>query len=338
MTNDKPNLLVNLPSGFFGAPQLQAIFGRLESLANVRRTSHDTPEQIQDDLAWADAVIMWSWPCLDQRLLDKAPRLRFAGHLNVTQTGARACLKRGIAVSEARHGWSPAVAELALGLILTGLRKISHLHLAMRQGTETWLDFGGQATNVDPDERQLTGRSVGIVGFGRIGQRLAELLGPFHADLRAYDPYLPPGVAEKYGAKLVALPELFGSSEIVVLCAANNAGTEHLVGKKEVDALCRGAILVNVARASVVDMNALLARVEKGEIYAMLDVFEQEPLQADSPLRRLPNAFLTPHRGGGIMESLQRILGMVVDDYEAFLTGGERRYPVTEETMNSLPE
>ncbi|MBM4036244.1 MAG: hypothetical protein FJ291_31295, partial [Planctomycetes bacterium] len=165
----KCRLLVNLPSGVFRCPQLKGVFRRLGRLATLRKRSHDKPEEIAKDLVWADAVIMWAWPTLTREMLAACPRLRFAGHINLTQGIAKAELEHGLVVSEARHGWSPAVAELALGLILCGLRKISDYHAAMRAGTEHWVsDF---PVDIDPAERQLTGRAVGIVGFGGIGRR-----------------------------------------------------------------------------------------------------------------------------------------------------------------------
>ena len=331
----KTRLLVNLRPGFFECPQLRGVFRRLAAAATVRKRSHDTAEQIERDLAWADAVILWSWPVLTEELLAKAPRLRFAGHINIGQAGARAELAHGLAVSEARRGWSPAVAELALTLILGGLRRTSDYHAAMRVGQEHWVsDF---PLDVDPTERQLTRRSVGIVGFGGIGQRLAQLLAPFRCDLRAFDPFVPKAVAKRLGAKLVELDELVRASEVVVLCAANNQGTHHLLEKKQIAALSKNALLVNVGRAWLIDMAALEQRLRKGDLFAALDVFEKEPLPLDSPLRTLPNAWLTPHRAGAPMESVVRIMVWLADDFEAFLAGRKLAHALTLDMLPSLP-
>ena len=272
-----PRLLINLPRGFFQAPQLAPIFSRLSRAAKVRQTSHDTREQLQEDLAWAEAVIMWAWPNLTDDLLAKAPALRFAGFINVTQTTVKSCLSRGIAVSEARHGWSQAVAEMALGLILSGLRKLSDYHSAMRAGNETWVqDF---PLDIDPLERELTGSAVGIVGFGGIGRRLAEFLRPFRVELRVYDPYISRETAESYGAQVCSIEELARRSDVVVLCAANNEGTRHLLGRAEIMMLKPNSLLVNVGRSMLVDMEALTERLQRGDLLAMLDVFDREPLE-----------------------------------------------------------
>ena len=331
---EKCRLLINLPPSVFRCSHLKGVFARLARLAILRKRSHNKADEIAGDLAWADAVIMWAWPTLGEELLAQAPRLRFAGHLNLNQAGARAELEHGLAVSEARRGWSPAVAEMALALTLCGLRKISDYQAAMRAGREHWVsDF---PLDIDPTERQLTGRSVGIVGFGGIGQRLAELLAPFHVELRACDPFLPRSVAKRFGAKLVGLGELCRDSEVVVLCAANNQGTHHLIGRKEIAALRRNALLVNVGRSWLVDMAALEKRLRRGDLFAALDVFEKEPLERDSPLRSLPNAWLTPHRAGAPMESVVRILTMLVDDFEAFLRGRPRKHALTPDMLHCL--
>jgi len=330
-------LLINLPPTFFTHPQLQSHFSRLEKLASeVRYTSHNTTEEILPDLTWAEAVIMWAWPAFGEVELAGCPDLKFLGQINTTQKHVKACLAKDIAISEVRHCWSPAVAEMALTLMLAGLRRTSTFHRQMRKGKEPWVnDF---PADIDPLERQLTGRTVGIVGFGAIGQRLAQLLQPFQVTLRIYDPYLPAAVAESYRAQPTTVMELVQESDVVVLCAANNEGARHLLGEAEIATLRPHAVLVNVGRSMLVDMPALQARLEKGDLTAMLDVFDVEPLETDHPLRKLPNTFLTPHRAGGIMESVERALAWLADDLQAFQQQRERKYAVTERMLPSFPE
>src|SRR5687767_9043804 len=158
---DRPNLLINLPPGFFALEPLRPVFERLGKLANVRKTSHDDPGPFTPDLAWADGVIMWAWPRYTPEMLAAAPRLTYSGHFDIWQGPARVALDRGLAVSVSRRAFAPAVAEMALGLILAALRKISDYHAAMRDGTETWIS--NLPGNVGPDERELTGMAVGIV-------------------------------------------------------------------------------------------------------------------------------------------------------------------------------
>ena len=327
-------LLVNLPPGFHQVPQLAPVYDRLARRFELRRTSHNTPAEIAGDLAWADAVLMWSWPALDDALLDSATGLGMSAQLDVGGAAARVALRRGFPVSVARGGFSPAVAEFALGLILSGLRRISDYHAQMRVGSEPWVR--SYPDDIDPRERELTGASVGLVGFGGVGRRLAELLGPFRCDLRIHDPFVAPEPVAAAGGRLVDITELSAESEVVVLCAANNAGTQHVLDAAAIDRLRPGALVVNVARSALVDGEALARRVAAGEVTACLDVFDTELLPADSPWRSLAGAYLTPHRAGGLHSSTRRILEALADDLEAWLDGRPRQHALTEAMLPGL--
>jgi phosphoglycerate dehydrogenase-like enzyme len=224
---------------------------------------------------------------------------------------------------------------MALTLMLAGLRKTSTFHQQMRTGSEPWV--GDFPADIDVGERQLTGRSVGIVGFGGIGRRLAELLRPFATDLRVHDPFVPASAMKPYGARPSSVAELVRKSDVIVLCAANVDGAAHLLDTKEIAALKPGCVLVNIGRSMLINMPALVERLRKNDITAMLDVFDKEPLEKDSVLRTLPNAFLTPHRAGGIMESVQRALTMLTDDLEAQMKGRKRRYAVAAKMLPCFP-
>ena len=335
-TTVHPRLLVNLPPTFFTTPAFQPEMQRLAALSDLRVTSHNTRDELLPDLRWADAVIMWAWPALSAEALATCPRLKFLGAINTNQATAHACFQRGIAISEVRACWSPAVAEMGLGLMLDGLRRISEHHYSMRTSSGEWVDAFPE--EIDPRERQLTGRAVGILGFGGIGQRLAQLLEPFQVTLRIYDPYIPDAIAEKYHAEKTSVMDVVANSDVVVLCAANNEGARHLLGCDEIQALRKDAVLVNIGRSMLVDMDALAERLQQGDLIAMLDVFDREPLEDDSPLRRLPNTYLTPHRAGGIHESVHRALTWLADDLENHLAARPLKYAVTEQMLVSLPE
>ena len=328
-------ILVNLPNGFFNTKQLDATFARLDQIGEVRKTSSNSPEEIKEDLAWADAVIMWSWPGLDDELLDNSPSLKFRGHIDIAQSDAKTALKRGdIPVSISRGAWSPAVAEMGLALIMSTLRKVSEFHIQMRNGTEAWL--ADIPADINPDERQLEGQNVGIIGFGKIGQRLNELIKPFNCKTRIFDPYIPQEIVEAHGVEKCELNEMIENSDVIVLAAANNSGTKHLMGKEEIALMKKSSVLINICRAAVVDMDALTERLKTEEIYAALDVFDKEPLAEDSELRSLKNVYLTPHKAGGIMSSVERSISWLIDDYEAVLAGKEVENPLTENMLPGL--
>lgn len=329
-----PHILVNLPAGFFRTPQCTSILVRLEALGAVRYTSHNTAQEIQADLAWADIVLMWAWPKLDEALLDNTPNLKLAAHLDLVQGAGEIALRRGLPVSQGRAAFSPAVAEMALTLILTSLRRTSTFHQDMAEHRETWVR--SFPNDIDPLERELTGLPVGIVGFGRIGQRLAELLAPFHCPLFAIDPFVSEEILARFQAQRITLEEAIPQIEVLVLCAASNEGTRHLLSTAHIEALRPHSVLVNVARSAIVDTQALLTRLQKGDIFAALDVFDQEPLASDHPLRGLHNAYLTPHRAGGILASVERILLYLVNDIERFLRDEPLLHPLTPAMLPAL--
>ncbi len=327
-------ILANLPEGFFQYPGLQDAFKRLRNRGELRLSSYNTSAEILADLKWADAVLMWSWPELTEEVLIAAKRLKFAGHLDITQQAARTELRRGLTVSVSRGGFSPAVAEMALTLILNCLRRVSDYHSQMRIGAENWVERFPD--DIDPTERELTGAHVGIIGFGGVGRRLVRLLEPFKCDIRAYDPYVSREEMDEYSVLKTDLHSLLAESEISILCAASNEGTKHLIAEKEIELFRMNALFVNVARAALVDTEALIRRLELGDITAALDVFDMEPLDRHSRLRSLPNAYLTPHRAGGICASVVRIVDWLVDDFEAYLDGKPMSHALAEWMLNGL--
>jgi phosphoglycerate dehydrogenase-like enzyme len=328
------NVLANLPAGFFSSPVLADTWRDLESFASVRRASCDTMQQLEPLLEDIDAVLMWSWPRWSAPVLQAHPRLKMFAHIDLTQETARVLFTHHREVSIGRRGFSPAVSEMALLLMLSALRKTPWHQAAMRAGTESWVQK--YPDDIDADERQMAGRRVGIVGFGGVGRGLATLLAPFNCDLAIHDPFLPAEVAASAGVENLSVRELCARSEVLVLCASANEGSKAILGREEIAMLPPRAVLVNVARAALVDTAALQERLERGDLYAALDVFDVEPLAADSPLRTLPNTLLSPHRAGGIGESNRRIVQCLVDDLRAWKSGVARSHPLVPEMIETL--
>lgn len=144
--------------------------------------------------------------------------------------------------------------------------------------------------------RELTGKTVGLVGFGRIGQRLAELLQGFGVEILAYDPYLNAKAAEERKVRAVSLEELLGRSDVVSLHLPATEETRHLINRETIAAMKDGAYLINTARGSLVDEAALYDALTSGKLSgAAQDVFEKEPVTADNPLFGLTNNVVAPH-------------------------------------------
>lgn len=180
-----------------------------------------------------------------------------------------------------------SVAEHALGLLLATLRRTANAQRVLESGR--WRD----ETHIG---RQLSGATVGIVGYGRIGQRFATLLDGFHTETLAFDPYVEPEDAELTGTTMTTLDSLLERSDAVVVTAELTDETRGMLDDAAFDAMNSSAVVVNVARGSIIDESALVAALDEERIAgAGLDVFESEPLSPNSPLHGFETVTLTPH-------------------------------------------
>jgi len=331
---EKYNLVLDLPDSFYEDKRFKKYFDWFESRANIRKTAHKSSEDFRQDIAWANAIIMWTFPEFSREDFSHAVNLKYVGKLNSTRATVEAAHEAGIQLSDMRGCYSESVAELALAHILNIYRMMSRHIADMKNNNETWvirapIDF-------DSRERVLKGARVGIVGFGGIGRNLAGFLKPFSCDICASDPYVSAKLMAEYGVKQADLEDIFAQSDIVVVCAANNTGTEKLVNKKLINSLKTDSLFINCGRAILLDNDALLERIRKGDMDVCLDVFETEPLPKDDPLRGFDRVYLTPHRGG-LLASFLEIFERFVIDLEGVMERGEKaRWPVPLEEIHSL--
>lgn len=178
-----------------------------------------------------------------------------------------------------------AVAEFTLSLMLAAMKNLTALDAAVRQGK--WSRY---------PIRELAGKTVGILGFGRIGRRLAQLLSGFQVRLLAYDPYLDDETAEQYHAERVSFEKLLAEADIVSLHLPLTEESRHLFNARTFAMMKDGACLINTSRGSLVDEKALYEALTTGKLaFAALDVYEQEPVTKDNPLFGLKNVVLSPH-------------------------------------------
>ena len=187
-----------------------------------------------------------------------------------------------------------AVAEFALGLMLSCYRHIPQHDEIARQAFWTRLPM-----------REISGKTIGIVGFGRIGKRLAKLLSGFDAEILAYDPFMDLKVAEELNVKPATFDEILERSDIVSLHLPITPETKHIINKETISKMKKGAVLINTARGSLVDENALYDALREGKLLAAgLDVFEKEPVQADDKLLQLTDCtVLSPHAAASTEET-----------------------------------
>ncbi|MCG9895571.1 MAG: NAD(P)-binding domain-containing protein [Fimbriimonadaceae bacterium] len=227
-------------------------------------------------------------------------------------------LKRGIRVLSCSPAFTPFVAEMALTHALNLARQAARVDREFRAGSEPWShsEFRG--------EFSLYGQEVGFIGFGNIGLRLRDLLAPFGVRIAAFDPYLTADQVRARGGEPVTLPEVL-TRRIVFVLAAPNAGNEAMIGRELLEALRPDQILILMSRSHVVDFEALTELLVAGRFWAGVDVFPEEPLPADHPIRGADQAFLTSHRAGTHFQAVRAIGEMVVRDLEAMIGGLEPR-------------
>jgi phosphoglycerate dehydrogenase-like enzyme len=241
------------------------------------------------------------------------------------------CFARGIRILSAAPGFAGAVAEMALGLALASSRDIAGGDRAMRSSEERWLSAADGL-----DTFLLSGKRVGLVGFGNVGRRLRELLDPFGCEVCAYDPWLTDAYLRQEGVEPTSLERLLESSRVIFVLATPTSENEAMLSRALLELVGPDAVLVLVSRAHVVDFEALTELVGAGRFRAAIDVFPTEPLDPEHPVRQVPEAVLSPHRAGLVQEALREIGRLVVDDLEAMIRGlPPRRLQVAEPELAS---
>ena len=216
--------------------------------------------------------------------------------------------RRGIHVVTTGAVFAQPVAEIGLGFALSLLRNIHGADADFRAGQELW---GGEGNG---SARLLTGAEVGILGFGELGRACARVLAGFQPRLRVYDPWLPASKLREAGAEPCDLSEVMARSDVVFCTAAVTSENRGFLGAEAFAAMRRGAVFLLLSRADVVDFPALMQAVRSGHILAASDVFPEEPLPADHPVRSIPGFLLSAHRAGALDVAFKRMGEMVLED------------------------
>ncbi|MEV4425921.1 D-2-hydroxyacid dehydrogenase family protein [Streptomyces sp. R-07] len=263
-------------------------------------------------------VVMRERTPVDAALLARLPRLRLliTSGLRNASIDLAACRARGVTVCGTASSSEPPT-ELTWALLLGLARHVPAEARALREG-------GPWQSTVGAD---LSGRTLGLVGLGKIGARVARIGLAFGMDVTAWSPNLKEKRAAEHGVRLAKdKRDLLGGSDFVSLHMVLSDRTRGLIGEPELRAMRPSAYLVNTSRAGLVDGGALLRALREGWIAgAGLDVYETEPLPADDPLRTLPNVLALPHLGYVTEGNYARYFGQAVEDVEAFLAGAPVR-------------
>jgi D-3-phosphoglycerate dehydrogenase / 2-oxoglutarate reductase len=269
-----------------------------------------------------DALVVRSETKVTARVLEAGPSLQVVGRagVGVDNIDVPAATARGVYVVNAPLGNIVAAAEHTLALALTLLRRVVDADRSVRAGEWTRSKFVG---------RELRGKTLGLVGIGRVGGEVAHRAAAFGMNIVAHDPFATEASARAAGARLVDLDVLLRTADVVSLHVPLTEKTRGLIDAAALAKMKPAAALVNAARGEVVDLDALASALENGRLAgAALDVFALEPLPADAAIRRAPRTVLTPHIAGSTAEAQTNVAVAVVEQILDVLEGRPARYAV----------
>ncbi|MFZ8791674.1 MAG: hydroxyacid dehydrogenase [Thermosphaera aggregans] len=248
-----------------------------------------------------DGLIVRSKPLVTRKVIESADRLKVIARAGVglDNIDVKAAEERGIALINAPESSTQSVAELAIGLMLAVARKIAFSDRRMREGY--WAKK--EAMGVE-----LSGKTLGVIGAGRIGSAVARIAKyGFNMHILYYDVVCRDDLNKELGAECVSIEELLKRSDIVTIHVPLLPETRHMINEEKLRLMKKTAILINTSRGAVVDTAALVKALSEGWIAgAGLDVFEEEPLSMEHPLTKLDNVVLTPHIGASTKEAQEK--------------------------------
>ena len=300
---------------------------RLATLGTFTDARFARADETRGLLAEAEVIVStWGMPVMDAEFLAQVPRLRGVFYAAGTVKGfvTPEAWAREIVVSSAAPMNAVPVAEYTFAVILLSNKRFWHV---MRRN---W----GTAPSVEVPGNYR--RTVGIIGASMVGRAVIELLQTTELSVLLSDPYVDAAEAARLGVTLVSLPELMAGSDIVSLHAPNLPALRHMIDADLLQRMPDGATFINTARGALVDESALLAELQSGRLWAVLDVTDPEPPPPDSPFYRLPNVIYTPHIAGSTAQECQRMVDFALEELERFLAGAPLRNAVRPEQLARL--
>ena len=263
-----------------------------------------------------DAVITgWGHPMLDKDVLENNERLKLIVHTGGTVGNLidSYAYEKGIRVFSGNKLYAESVAEGTIAYILMALRRIPDYIESLREG--------GWRTEADIWEGLLD-KTIGIVGLGTISRIVIQMLQPFRVKIKVFSHYeIEPDFIEKQGIEVATLEEIFTTCDVISIHSALNEENRGLIGKRHFEMMKDGSLFLNTARGAVIDEEALIEELEKKRFRAVLDVYGNEPLAADSKLRTLKNVYCIPHMAGPTLDRRMRITKALIDEMRRFFNG-----------------
>jgi len=291
---------------------------QLRQLGNLRinpKKGVPTREELAELLTGADiAITSWGCPSLDAEVLIRCPELKLIAHAagTVKPILSPEVILRGIRVCSANDALAQGVAETTLGLTIVSLKNIWQLARNTREG-----EWEKQRELV----RELYEVTIGVIGSGMSGAHYIRLLKQFDVKVLVHDPFVSEEKISGMGAIKVELDQLLMESDVVSIHAPSIPETNHMLNERTLKLMKDNAILINTARGSLIDEEALVTELQQGRLWACLDVTEPEPPVTSHPFRSLPNVTLIPHIAGATNNGLFRIGNYVIRELERFVQG-----------------
>ena len=327
--------LVTVPEPLRSSVVRQEALDKLASFCDVTLNESGTDwdgSQLAERIAGVDVIIAsWGLAKLDETVMARADRLKFVGYGagSVKGFALEPFWAKGCRLSHAAFRIADSVAEYTLTATMMGLRRLQDYDRKLKAG-EAWPKSRSDFSY------EIRGMKVGLLGMGYVGRRAAHLFQAVGAEVWVYDPYLAPARAAELGLHQAGLDELLSTCPLISIHLPVTPETHHLLGARELALLRDGAVLINSARAWTVDQEAMLAELLSGRIWAALDVFDAEPLEADHPLRRLDNVLITPHIAGHTLTGYKSLMSEMVDEAERLYKMEPLRHEVTQEMLATM--
>jgi phosphoglycerate dehydrogenase-like enzyme len=292
---------------------------RLEALGRLVISEERPMPDDEVDRLLPEAALLIGQTAMPRARLDRAPNLKAIFNVETNflpNIDYQACQERGVWVLSPTAAFATVVAESGLAMAIDLARGISAADRAFRAGREQY-GLSGNAGAF-----QFTGAPVGIVGFGDLGRAVRALLVPFRNPVAVHDPWLPDDLVRAHDCRPAPLEEVLSTSRVVFVTASVTTANQKFLGRRELGLLQDGAVFVLLSRAAVVDFPELVREASAGRIRAAIDVFPEEPVPGDAPVRSAGDAvLLSAHRTGGMPEALRLIGRMTVADAELVLKG-----------------
>jgi D-3-phosphoglycerate dehydrogenase len=325
----KPTVYVASKSfGLFSQEALELV----KSIANIERNHHGrtmNEKELLKIIKDIDGIIVGT-DNITSEIIKSGRNLKIiAKHgIGLDNIDLKAATENSIVVTYTPHANAESVTDLTIGLILSIARHIPMAHSSTKQGRWERPKFLGT---------EVYGKTLGIIGLGEIGYRVAKRVRGFDMRILAYDPYVSQEKANEVSAKLVDLETLLKESNFVTLHAPLTDKTRGMIGKKELSLMKKTAYLINTARGALVDEKALYEALKNKEIAgAAVDVYSEEPPSTDFPLFKLDNVVVTPHIAAYTKEAISRMDQIVAEDIVRFFCGERPLYVANPQVLDMV--